>query len=111
MYQLPLLPTSTGLHLNPRNATRGLTTSSLAGMQRIHVMVLVLGQQPRWHTRPGGKDDKGDGVAQDQRPPDFLEGGRGKGVERVADEGDGRWDVDHGVRPRGRTCQDQLNYP
>jgi hypothetical protein len=40
-----------------------------------------------------------------------LESGRGKGVERVADEGDGRWNVDHGVGPRGRAFQDQLDYP
>lgn len=68
-------------------------------MKGIHIPILLFGQQPRGHARPGGEDDKGDEVAKDQGSSDFLESGRGKGVEAVPDEGDGRGDMDHGVCP------------
>ena len=79
-------------------------------MQRVHIPKLFLGQQPRWHTRPSGENDKSDPVAKHQSPSNFLERSRGESVEPVPDKGDGSGDMNHRVGPGPRNVGNAISF-
>jgi len=77
----------------------GPDTSRLAHMQCINIRELVLGQKPRWHTRPTGENDERETIGQNQSTSSCLEDLRMEDRVRVTHECNSGRNVDHGVCP------------